>query len=640
MIDFQISSSDPVVIAGEGEHSAFAVDQLVWYLRRVLGHLVERSGIDGRWTVAIVCRADAGLSDEGYRFEMLGRSLRIVAGGALGASYGVFAFLRDGCGCRFAGLAPDGEFVPHCDEVRFTDDGRPHEPVLSYRGLQFTTLDPMDRQVARLDWMLKNGLNRVVIRFNPDEEAIDEVDPQTGIRHGGMGSEGPRMTAAYVDGHLLPAILQRGLKPDISHHNLRCWLPPRRLLGQHPQWFAMHDGERGSDLRQLCICTSNAEAVAALAVRLDEYLCEHPQVRQIGVIPEDGMGMCECPACVAMDDLPDDATRPWMGPLHPNAVNFSKARRYARLLNAVADVLRDRHPDVTIVGAAYVDLAYPPLDVEPADNVAMWLAIYWRDGARPLRSDSSSAINRRFRGLIEQWSARLAGRLYLYEYYMGMNAQHSLPYPMSRVIAAEWTQIGAIVQGATVQCLTGLHEAYGLNLLTFARAGWTREVNHDAVLDDWLLGMFGAAAEAVRPIYQRWCDAVSRIAEQDGLRGHTAARYLDGDMLKPDARNIVYLMADMPDDWVRTQMETAHASAREPRERRQIEWLSHYLSYCRCAVTLVTAIDDGSADDVAAALDALLAHVEHPAAQGWIAHAHAQRWRRMARTRLIKELTQ
>ncbi len=637
MIDFHIHPEASVALALADEGAAFAGAQLADYLSRILGRPMHATAGTGDVTIHLLCRLGVGLSDEGYRFETRGRSLHIIGGGALGVSYGVFFFLHHAGGCRFSGLAPDGEHVPQRDSLHFTDAGQPYEPILAYRGLQFTTLEPLHRQAARLDWMLKNGMNQVLIRFNPDQDALEEVDPQSGMRHAGIGSEGPRMSAAYVDEHLMPLILQRGLKIDLSHHNLQCWFSPTRLRDEHPEWFALRDGVRGGDLRQLCICTSNPQAVEHLIDRIDDYLGRHPQVQRVGVIPEDGLGACQCADCTRMDDHPDDATRPWLGLLHPQAMNAGKARRYALLLNQVAQAIKPRHPQVKIVGAAYVDLAAPPEDVDLADNVVLWLAIYWRDGARPLLAQGASPVNQRYRQLIQAWCDRMPGRIYLYEYYMGMNAQHSLPYPVSPVIIQDWLALSPELQGATIQCLTSLHEAYGLNLLTFARLGWQRHVHHDEVLTDWLEGMFGPAAQAVRPIFERWLEAVARITDDEARTQHPAAVFLDGDMLKPDARNIVYLMAGLPESWVGQRLASARRQATPPRVVRQLDRLAHYLSYCRQAARLVEAVHHGSAPQVANALQATVDHMEHPLAQGWIAPAHAIRWQRMAKPSLALE---
>lgn len=641
---FAIESGDLVLIQAPEPEAAWVCAQLAQYLGSILGKPVQRTGKaeslavqPWRKVIRLSIATEAGLSDEGYRYEVAPSQLTITAGGKLGLAFGVFALLRDAAGCQFSGLAPDGEYIPKRASLRFEDDGRPHEPELAYRGLQFTTLEPTDRQAARLDWMLKNGMNQVLLRFNPDEDQADEIDPQTGMRHGGLGSEGPRMTASHVDKQFLPLVRERGLKVDISHHNLRNWMPPKKWFPSHPQWYAVNAGKRSEALRQLCLCTTNESAIQQLIHAMDRYATAHPEVDRIGVIPEDGLGMCECPDCVAKDDAPEDATRPWRGMLHPEAMNASKARRYARLLNRVADAMRQRHPNVIVVGAAYVDLAAPTLDVMLADNIEIWLAVYWRDGARPVSPENTSPINQRYSELIDAWCNHVPGRLYLYEYYMGMNAQHSLPYPMSRVIVNDWQAMNKSVRGATIQCLTSLHETYGLNLLTFARLGWQRQIDHDQVLADWLQGMFGEASTAVAPIFERWLAVVDRIGGGDEANGACDATFLKDGQLLPDARNIVCLLAQTPVQWLGAQLAHARSLATTDRVGRQLDRLEHYLSYCHAAARLVQAVEHGSSQEVASASEELLACMNHLLCQGWVAPAHAIRWQRMARPRLATE---
>lgn len=645
MSSFVLHANEALSIQAIGQGAAFARGQLECYLKRVLGKsnlgaAGESAASQEIKSIHLSIDSEHPLSDEGYRFAISDTSLTIVGGGQLGLIYGVFAFLRDGCGCQFSGLAPDGEWIPLLASVRLEDDGLPHEPVLAYRGLQFTTLELLDRQAARLDWMLKNGMNQVLIRFNPDEDEADEVDPQSGMRHAGLGSEGHRMTSRYVDEYFLPLVRERGLKLDISHHNLRCWLPPRKWVDSHPEWYSLTNGKRASGLRQLCLCTSNEAAIQELIATLDRYLVAHPGTQRIGVIPEDGIGMCECASCVAMDEDPSHATRPWQGKLHPDSMNPSKATRYALLLNRVAEALRAKHPGVIVVGAAYVDLALPAVNVAYADNIEIWLAVYWRDGARPLRLENTSPINRRYFEYIQDWSRQLSGRVYLYEYYMGMNAQHSLPYPMSRVIVQDWQAMNGDVRGATIQCLTCLHEAYGLNLLTFARLGWQRNVDHDQVLADWLLGMFGNAGRAIAPIFERWLAAVDSIGSGAVAGNDPNAAFLQDGELMPNARNIVCLLEHTPRQWLADQIRQARSEAASPREARQIDRLEHYLSYCHAAAALVLALDDGHPQEIAASLEKTVKHANHALAQGWIAPAHVVRWQRMARPRFVTEHAQ
>ena len=213
------------------------------------------------------------------------------------------------------------------------------------------------------------------------------------------------------------------------------WLPPGRYLAKHPDWYALTDGQRRPGW-QLCICTSNRQAVNKLIENVRKYLRENPEVKIVGVVQEDGYGTCQCDKCVAGDKDPKDAFR-----RGGRGENRAKANRYARLLNAVARAIRDDFPDVLVGGAAYVDMVYPPRDVVLEPNTTIWVAIYWRDGCRPLAPENTSDVNKRFFNILQQWKKVYPGRLTVYEYYMGMSVQRSLPYPQWEIICGDWPRL-------------------------------------------------------------------------------------------------------------------------------------------------------------------------------------------------------
>ena len=82
--------------------------------------------------------------------------------------------------------------------------------------------------------------------------------------------------------------------------------------------------------------------------------------------------------------------------------------------------------------AAYTDLIRPDLEIPLEQNVAVWVAIYWRDSSRPLAENSTTPINSYFLDVLKQWRRMHNGKVITYSYYMGMNAQKTLPYPWTR----------------------------------------------------------------------------------------------------------------------------------------------------------------------------------------------------------------
>jgi len=570
---WQASAQRPPVVThppNPSEPMALAAAELRSYLGRILRtKLPTKPPGDDTPTIHLCIAEDAGLSDEGYELHARGNSYRITGGGQLGLLFGAYEFLRRWGGCRFSDLGPDGEHVPRKQRIEADAGPLRMKPKLWYRGLQFYFGEDAELCRQRIDWMAKNGLNYIAYTPAPegtDPQTMFHIDRATGkvvkpdqreVRYG----------KAWFDRELRGAIRKRGLKLDMNHHNLLYWLPTGRYFKEHPEWYALVDGKRGGRPSQLCICTSNRQAVATLIDNVRKYLRENPEVKIVGVIPEDGYGMCQCEKCVGGDVDPKEAFRR----TNPRIENRSKSSRYHKLLGSVALAIRDEFPDVLVGGAAYVDLLWPARHVELQPNTTVWVALYWRDGCRPMAPGNTSDRNQHFLDILQEWKKVYPGRLIVYEYYMGMSAQSSLPYPISEVICEDWIHLKRLgVEGATIQCWTENHSVYTLNNLAFARCGWYDRVDHAELLNDFLLGSYGSVADEIRPIFEGMIRDVRRHAKEKG------------DLL-PSAGNVCYFLDEVGRDTIRQALTAARKKADDDRQRRQIEKLAAAVRYWEMA---------------------------------------------------------
>jgi poly(3-hydroxybutyrate) depolymerase len=487
------------------------------------------------------------------------------------------------------------------------------EPKLKYRGLQFSFYEDPELCRQRIDWMAKNGMNYVMYMPEPDDadsESTVTVDPISGqVRLPKHCEVYWRFTEGWFDKVLRPEVRKRGLKLDMNHHNLLYWLPTRRYLAEHPDWYSEVDGKRGGELKQLCICTANPEVVATLIQNVRAYLRKNPEVKVVGVIPQDHFGMCQCKRCVAADPEPEDAFRAtnW------NSGNRSKSLRYAKLLNAVTEAIRQEFPDVTVGGEAYHDLIHPPRDAVIDPQTTIWLAVHSRDGCRPLAGERTSETNRKLFEILKQWKKVYQGRLILYEYYMGLNSHCCLPYPLWEVICEDWNHLKRLgIDGATVQCWSTNHSMYALNLLAFARCGWSDQANPTEVLDDYLLGAFGSAAESVRPIFAGLAQAVRQLATTP-------------DDMRPDSVNVKYFLGKVGRDAIHRAMKDAMAKADDDRQRRQLKKLSAAVAYWEMSADV---LDGCSIANRLAQSDprAALAAVDNILDQQWAKFDEMMRW--------------
>lgn len=512
----------PRIVADDdfGEPGQFALAELHRCWQAVLG---ADEKVEGAGSTIRLRRGHDDLTDEGYALQTREGELILHAGGQLGAVFGAYGLLRRVARCRFAGLGLEGERIPRRQRIAFDlPDAQPVVPLLGYRGIQFYFNDGLDLTLRRIDWMAKNGFN--FLTYTPrHEDDVDRAqlrfDETTGDEvHRDSGKRPSLFTKTWFDRFVLPHVARRGLKLDYNHHNLRSWLRPRKTFAAHPQWFSELDGQRSDSAPQMSICTTNNEAVAQVIENVRGFLRDNPQVKTVGIVPDDGFGMCQCATCVAADPDPADIEKNTTHHRDPGAHNPSKSRRYALLLNRVAAAVAGEFPDVCVGGAAYVDLQWPPVDPPFANNTTVWLAIFWRDGCRPLIPSPPDAphaakLNDFFTDLIKQWREAYGGKLTLYEYPMGMERHRSLPYPMLDVIIAEWPALRAAgVGGMTLQCWGDNHHTYALNLLAYAAVGWCDAVDRNGVMRDYLISTFGLAAHTVRPIFEALHDAVAELA--------------------------------------------------------------------------------------------------------------------------------
>jgi hypothetical protein len=162
----------------------FAGEELSRYLSIILDAVV-RVDATGAIVLAIDESGDLG---EGYRYRASGAALSIEGGTARAVLYGVYAFLRDICGCRFSAPGADSEYVPRRQAIVVPDGSVERRPRLWYRGLQFSYVASPQAYLRALDWMPKIGLNYVMTMMGHPSSAGAQrttVDPRTGeTKHG------------------------------------------------------------------------------------------------------------------------------------------------------------------------------------------------------------------------------------------------------------------------------------------------------------------------------------------------------------------------------------------------------------------------------------------------------------------------
>lgn len=659
---FKMTRSLPPKVVVEPEAAEpvqFAAEELSKYLGRVLG--VDMSAAAEAPTIRLLVTSNTDLGEEGFLISEANGDLRIEGGGPAGVVYGVYEFLRQHCGCLFSGLAPDGEYIPERGAIEVKDLPLRMTPKLWYRAQQFYGMDGLELDLARIDWMAKNGFN--VVRFYALNDAVESpegqssFDPETGEARGDVRG---MPTDSWFRKHITPQILKRGLKLEMSGHNLLYFLPPELYFEKHPEWYALQDGERVPGGCQICLCTSNPEMVDELAQNSLRCLETHPEVKILGLAPMDGIGGCECDACRDMDESPDDMFLSRGHYKSPEGENRSKVRRYVRLINQVARAVKERFPDVHLGYVAYADLFFAPRDIELEDNIIPTVGIYWQCAGHPI-APHGCPVNRFFYHNLWRWRKYHQGRVHVYNYFMGMHMQKSLPYPISELVIRDWQFFKEMgVDGACSLSRDSCFKTYNLNYLAFARSAWWNSVDHGRLIDEYLLGMFGEAGKALRPVWDSFYKSMLRIEQE-----YTSASiYLQskrhdptdpGGCLLPTAHNIAFFMDELGEEALDRCITQARSLVSDDRERRQVKDFAVVVEYWKMAAAFFRAyqptvdpLPDVTADELLEhhrearrLAQGIIEYIEPLDGEGWLYRGTLGRWERQLGEidTQIKELT-
>lgn len=324
----------PILVDTEGTCSAaevYAAQQLVRYAKQAWGGGIVAEGEDGlRIRVGTAQRlklADAPEGD-GFVIRRDQQGVVIAGGSPRGVLYGVFAFIERFMGVRF--LTPDTEYIPHKAPAPLPEkiDIR-EQPAFAFRENQWyeACMSGTDEQNA--DFAVKTANLGSMC-------ALDE-------RHGG--------NVEYPSSHTFDTLC-----------------PAAEYFHEHPEYFALVDGERraGPFTAQLCLTHPDVLAIVTENVRRD--LRAHPEKKIVAVAQNDCYGYCECPACAQID-----------------AQEGSHAGTLIRFVNAVAEAIEAEFPDVIVDTLAYEYSRTAPAQTQPRHNVVVRICTIESCLSHPLR---------------------------------------------------------------------------------------------------------------------------------------------------------------------------------------------------------------------------------------------------------------
>jgi len=425
----------------------------------------------------------ADLPQDSLLIKSANENLILTGKGERGVLYSVYTFLEKYVGCKWYAPGEEGELIPQLKTLELEDIEDVESPDFSYRGMM-THYDNTRDIIEWIDWMGKQKMNYFMIWLS----AWDKV------KEGIMGE-----------------VKKRGMQLDIGHHTFFCWLSPKDYFAEHPEYFCLKDGERrfspegreqaGAGSYQPC--TTNPAVARIMSENIKEFIRNNPEIKIIGLWPNDIPEWCECEKCVAFDTQGEDKEL-----LHKPVIT----RRYISFCNTVAEEVAKEFPDKRLSVIAYHTAVIPAEDMVPAPNIDICFAPYDECYAHSL-GERGCKRNRFFAENLQKWVEQ-SSRVYLYGYYL-KGTWGQLPFPINGRIIEDMRYFQEIgMMGANTQAELITWKTHGLIYYTYAKALWDTEVNLDEILDDYCAGFYKDSASVMKKYLLRLEEAMKNAGEK------------------------------------------------------------------------------------------------------------------------------
>lgn len=313
----------------------------------------------------------AKLANEQWLIKSVDGDVILAGGGTRGTLYAVYSFLENQIGVHW--WNPTEEYIPSATDVSLKKLELKGKPFFAMRDYFRSTHDRIDDK----------GIISIHNRAN---------------RNGDIP---------------IPAELGGSYNYGLPYHvhTFKYYIHPNKYFKSNPEYFALRNNQRVKD--QLCV--SNPEVKELMKKRLHEFIkldrerankagVPYPVIYEVSI--NDNWVQCQCDKCRAI------------------VAEDNPAGLQLRMINYLADSIKDEYPDIYIGLLAYYFLEELPQKTMPRDNVIIRLC--------NTRSNQTvgpeSPDNKLFYNLVKDWG-KVSNKLYIWEYMGSHSEAYGLPLP-------------------------------------------------------------------------------------------------------------------------------------------------------------------------------------------------------------------
>lgn len=423
------------------------------------------------------------LGTEGYVIKTKEPHL-IIAGGQLrGTMYGVYTFLEDILGCRW--YTDQISKIPRMETITFGQLNIKEVPAFEYR-------EPFWREGFDRDWAARN-------KTNGSSTELDDM-------------RGGKVRMAGV-------------------HSYYPLVPPQKYFGDHPEYYSIIGGKRYWQNAQ--VCETNMEMMKLMTQHLIDWLERNPSDALYTVGANDWAGICDCKDCQEIGRREESMAGPGI-----------------YLVNGVAERIEKHLPDRFIGFLTYKHTVKPPKTLVPRRNVVIRMCPISDCKMHPIvvgreNPEGDCALRKALAEDLEKWD-KISNKIYIWDYYTNFR-QYLLPFPCIGIIDQDLRFYrDHNVKGLFMQGCGSTRGAYLSILKSYimAKLLWNPDRDMQAIIDDFITGVYGKAAGPVREYVDLFENTVKNKKIHATIREEATVEYLSEDILKKaetllaDARRI------------------------------------------------------------------------------------------------------
>jgi hypothetical protein len=314
-------------------------------------------------------------------------------------------------------------------------------------------------------------------------------------------------------------------------HTFKTLVPPEKYLETNPEFYALIDGERSTQL-----CLSNPEVAETLINNLRMRISVRPHLKYWSVSQDDNRSPCLCDGCLELN-------RKYGGDID----RHSGSKIY--FVNKVAR----EFPDYMISTLAYQYTREAPDNIKPEPNVNIMLC-----NIESFRNKPVFETDPAFSDDLRNWG-QIAEDIILWDYNIQFFCLFS-PFPNLHTIQPNVNfftdnNVNMFFMQANRE-LGG--EMAELRAYLISRLLWNPDADPEAIIDDFIYGYYGAAG----PYIRKYIDTMRYALHESG---HQLSIFGD-----PVSAKNTFLSADMMEEYNRLFDEAEKAVENNPELLRRV----------------------------------------------------------------------